>query len=251
MKKLLLTTVFVLMTNAAFAACPITDAQGAPVTPNAASYLHRCHKAMEIMYNPATKTPVWVAENRRAEDVRGTDERNNSFRMDPTLPPEVASRDEDYVRARLGGPEGPPLSRGHMAPSSDFRRDEEAQAQSFYLSNAVPQVQKCNNSGVWATIEEMTRDWTVHYGQTYVVTGPIYGPNPQRIGSGVAVPDAVFKVIYNPVRNQSLAFIVPNVELCKSRPRDFATTQDEVERVTGLEFFPNLSGYGRTDQIWP
>lgn len=248
MKSIILAAAFVLMTSAAFA-CPATDVQGSPVTPNPVVIL--CHKAMEIGYNPALKTPAWVATNRRAEDVKGADDRNHGFRMDPMLPPEMSARDTDYVRARLGDDNGPSLARGHMAPSSDFRRDEEAQAESFYFSNVAPQVQKCNNSGIWSKIEDMVRDWDVHYGQMFVVAGPIYGANPQRIGNGVAVPAAFFKVIYNPVKNQSLAFIVPNVELCSSRPRDFATTQDEVERITGYQFFPKLSGYGRTDQIWP
>jgi endonuclease G len=74
------------------------------------------------------------------------------------------------------------------------------------------------------------------------VTGPIFLTDGYRkLGnSDVGVPDAFFKVILCMNKKpKALGFIYPNEET-SNKMRDCVTTVDEVERVTGIDFFYNL-----------
>lgn len=251
-KKLLLTT---LLSIGAFPAlaCGITATTGAPQSSDHDQLVNVCKIAYQSAYNPATLTPRWVAEYLIKENVQGTNPRIDAFAVDPELrsagvPYPVLS---DYVGARMNGWV---MARGHLAPADDFSSNSAAARQSFYLgSNIMPQVQRCNNSGVWAQIERIVRDWAVGYGEIHVVTGTVYQDGiRETIGANrVAVPSHMFKIIYNPTLKATTAFLVPNVELCGRKPREFLVNQDQVEALTSLKFFPTLQGYARNDIIWP
>lgn len=240
------TLAFGLLSSTAYAgqACHVTEQMGAPIAaPGKDNQLiSLCRMGYQSMYDVTTKTPYWVAEDIVKQNVVGKFVRKESWTNDPDVP-------EPY-RALLSDYKNSGYARGHMAAAANFRRNDAAQAQSYFTSNILPQQQKCNNSGVWSKIEDMTRDWAVSYGELYVVTGGIFSNNPEHIGNGVAIPSHIYKVIYNPVLKKSLAFLVPNKEVCNSVPRDFAVTQDIVETVTKIKFFPNVAGYERTNQIW-
>ena len=248
MKKSLITLAFLLFSAVANASCPATAEMGEPILRehNQQGGLYSlCRLGYHALYNQYTKTSVWVAEVVRRENIKkGKDNREDSFIQDPDLP--------DYARPpKLSDYYRSGYSRGHLAAYSNFSANPEMAKQSFFLTNVVPQVQRCNNSGVWSRIERMVRDWAVHYGELYVVTGPIYNTHGTKfIGSGVEVPTYLYKVIYNPVLNQSVGFIVPNAELCEYSPRHFLVKQHEIEANTGLIFFPNFSGYWISDELW-
>lgn len=237
-----------LVSGAAQASCPVTQMTGEPVTRASKNHYNVCHSAYQVMWDAKTRNPLWVQQWVARDLAQGKVPRG-SFKEDPLLPNELRVSDSEYENARNN--EGMVLARGHMAPADDFSGSVVAKSESFYLSNAVPQVQKCNNSGVWRTIEDVVRDWGVHHGHVLAVTGPLYERNIGEIGNGIKIPTHIWKVVYNPVRNATVAFIVPNTSLCKAKPHEFVTTQDEVERRTGLKFFPNLSGYARGKVIWP
>ena len=81
----------------------------------------------------------------------------------------------------------------------------EAMAQSFSLANMVPQDRK-QNGRPWAKIEEDTRRYVMRaQGDVYVITGPVLGANPPRIGQGVAVPSHLFKLVYDPATGKNWA----------------------------------------------
>lgn len=230
---------FLLSTSTAFA-CDVTDNVGAPTTQ--VPGISICRSGYALLYRPEYKSAFWSAEHILAEDVEGKLDRKNAFQDDPDVPDHLEAQLEDYFKSGY--------SRGHLAPVGDFRRNEQEAEESFYLTNMVPQVQKCNNAGVWSQIEDIVRDWAIHYSQIYVVTGPIYTGEPRFIGDGVRVPDAMFKVIWNPVLRQTLTFVVPNVELCKRKPRQFLASMADVEQITGIKFFPKILAY-ESDALWP
>lgn len=58
--------------------------------------------------------------------------------------------------------------------------------------------------------------------------------------AGIAVPSHLYKVIYDPAAGTAIAFVVPNAAVPESALPQYATTVAEVERLTGLRFFPNL-----------
>lgn len=229
--KTFLLALFLLFPISAFA-CENTAETGEPFA-LAIDGVKICRSGYQLFYRPATRTPVWVAEHIERQEVTGKSEREGQFRQDPSVPQDNQATLDDYV--------GSGYARGHMAPAGNFRSDDREVRESFFLTNVIPQVQKCNNSGVWRTIEKVTRDWAIYYGELYVVTGPIYTNNIiEFIGTGVRVPSGMYKVVYNPGRNEVISFVVPNTELCGAKPKQFVKTLKEVEELTQTVFFPKI-----------
>ncbi len=108
------------------------------------------------------------------------------------------------------------------------------------------------NRGIWKSLEgkirdEISQDDTtnkqVH--SVYVITGPIFTKNPpDRLESGVAIPDEFYKIISFKKGYLStlkaVSFIFPQAPETNDF-MDYVTTIDEIEKLTGLEFFPDLS----------
>lgn len=195
-----------------------------------------CHKGFLLSHDPERKTPVWVIEHLTKEKAAGTLARKDAFKPDPDL---AKGR-----RAELSDYKGSPYDRGHMAPAADMKWDSKAMAECFYLSNMVPQVGKGMNQGIWRILEDKVRDWAISRGEIYIYTGPIYDGNeePKTIGKNkVAVPSALFKIVFSPEDQKAIAFIMPNRSLnIKDMPKYIVNVR-EVENETGLDFFATLS----------
>jgi endonuclease G len=162
--------------------------------------------------------------------------RSDDFVPDPDLAPGKRAEVSDYKDSNY--------DRGHMAPGADMRWDMEAMRQSFYLSNISPQVGPGMNRGIWKQLEEKVRTWAAQRGELYVYTGPIYAPDEPLILIGpnqVAAPTHFYKVIFDPVRVEAIAFIMPNSELRTEDMPHYIVTVGEVEKVTGLNFLGNIT----------
>ena len=183
-------------------------------------------------YNSETKCPNWVAWHLTAEHADGEIAREKSFYEDLDVPAPRATN-EDYRRSGW--------SRGHMCPAGDNKWDEKAMQESNLLTNICPQNQELN-SGVWNVIERDCRKWAKKYGDVYIVCGPILlNKDHETIGlNKVVVPEAFFKVVLrmNP-KPAAIGFVIRNNEGKKKRDQ-FVNTVDEVERITGYDFFPAL-----------
>ena len=113
--------------------------------------------------------------------------------------------------------------------------------QSFLMTNVCP-MHKALNEGGWAKLEEKVREWTVRDSALLVFTGPVINEGDTMLANGrVTVPNAYYKVIMAPcVRpTRAIAFIYPN-GYSNGRLQQYAVSVDEVERRTGLDFFPTL-----------
>lgn len=189
-------------------------------------------KAYIVSYNKDSRIPNWVAWHLIAQHVDGDIPRSNDYREDFDVPAPRATN-EDY--------KGSGWSRGHMCPAGDNKWDATAMSESFLLSNMCPQDASLN-SGVWNKIEFDCRQWAKKYGDLYIVCGPLFlNREHESIGvNKVVVPEAFFKVILclqgSP---KGIGFIVRNNEGKKKRD-SFVNTIDDVERVTGMDFFPSL-----------
>lgn len=192
------------------------------------------HLGYTLSYNSSTKIPNWVAYELTAKEASGTLERGDrSFSMDPKYNRTQAMR-EDYS--------GSGWSRGHMAPAADFRWDSDAMDETFYLTNICPQNSTLNGKD-WNYLEKQVRTWAGKYGRVWVVTGPIVGTGKYgKIGDRkVAVPDSFYKVVlaYKNGEYRSIAFVMDN-DSKRYYLKDCAKTVNEVEQLTGIDFFPNL-----------
>lgn len=193
-----------------------------------------CRTAYALSHNPVRKTADWVAYHLTAEHVHGTEKRSGDFRPDTDLAPNKRAELSDY--------KGSGYDRGHMAPAAAMNWSPQVMSESFLLSNMAPQVGNKMNRGIWRILEEKVRNWTDKRTETYVVTGNIYDKNPPDvIGSNkVAVPTHCYKVIFDPVRVEAIAFIVPNTTSEVSELPNFIVSVDEVEQRTGLDFLSEL-----------
>ncbi len=134
-------------------------------------------------------------------------------------------------------------TRGHMCPAGDCKWDIDVMYESFLYSNCCPPNANLN-TGTWNQIEIACRRWAEKYGEVYVVCGPILFRQEHEVigGNKVVVPEAFFKVILclNDKNPKGIGFICRNTD--GNRKKDlYVNSIKQVERVTGMTFFPNLS----------
>ena len=191
-----------------------------------------CRTAYNLSYNKETLCPNWVAWHLTSEYVDGEWARSNDYREDYDVPAPRATN-EDY--------KGSSWSRGHMCPAGDNKWDADAMSETFLLSNMCPQ-DRSLNSGLWNRIETDCRRWAQKYGEVYIVCGPLfYNKKHETIGENkVAVPEAFFKIILClQGKSKAIGFVVKNNAGTKKKDQ-YVNTVDEVERITGYDFFPSL-----------
>ena len=84
--------------------------------------------------------------------------------------------------------------------------------------------------------------WASKYDGVFVVRGGVLKGNMKTIGSEhVAVPNEFYKVLIdtNSGKVKMIAFLMPHVN--SNKPLyDFVVSVDEIEELTGIDFFPEL-----------
>lgn len=192
------------------------------------------HRYYALAYNEQYELAEWVAyELTRNQLNNNSVRREDSYRSDPKV--ETGSANiQDY--------RGSGYDRGHLLPVADRKFNFEAMDETFYMSNIAPQIHAFNG-GIWRELEELVRDWAIDSRKIYVVTGPILTqPSRKRIGDNkVMVPKAYYKVILDIADPElkGIGFVLPNERSDKSLQL-YAMSIDEVETITGIDFFPDL-----------
>lgn len=190
------------------------------------------HAGYSFVYSEAHEQANWIAYELTKEETVRLFKRSNKFKPDPMVTTGTAT-DSDYKKSGY--------DRGHLAPAADMGWSAQAMTESFYYSNMSPQTPGFNR-GIWKKLEELIRSWAAEYHAVYIVTGPILTDGLPTIGNHkVSVPKYYYKIIleYNDVGKKGIGFIFPN-ESSKEPLQHFAVTIDEVEHVTGIDFFPAL-----------
>jgi len=185
-----------------------------------------CREGYAAGHDPETKGPRWVIERLTLSNFSGPAQRKDNFRADPDL---AKGR-----RAELADYAGSGLDRGHMAAAANMVFSQRAMDESFYLSNMVPQNPGLNR-GQWARLEEEVRSWVSKRETLYVITGPVFRTNRVIGDSSVRVPDALFKVIFDPMRRQGIAFLIPNETVDRFDATIYRVNIEEIETQTGLK----------------
>lgn len=186
-----------------------------------------------VSYNRNWNLPNWVAWELNKNETKGKNDRNDEFTADPDLPKAYQVESYDYS--------GSGYDRGHMCPAGDNHFSTKAMEESFYMSNICPQDHELNK-GKWNDLEIACRRWANRYGEVYIVCGPIIDKRKgKRIGKDheIIVPEKFFKCILitstKPIR--AIGYIFEN----NSSDRPYKTyTIDEIEKMTGMDFFPHL-----------
>ena len=233
MKKLLLSILLLplaLLANPIDDNCPQFVLHGAPVSKITDSqYLCKTNYAIHYRYD--TKTAEYVVEHLTVEAIKGPAKRKDDFRPDPAIAKEHQSQLSDYA--------GKPYDRGHLSPGANNTQNDAIMSESFFLSNMVPQVPN-HNRGIWKQLETYVRNWAIEGKDIYVVSGTIYDADKSlTIGPNkVGVPSSLWKVIVDKNTSKGIGFILPNKPLPVADLSKYATTIDEVEKATGLDFHP-------------
>lgn len=188
--------------------------------------------AYSLSYNYETLCPNWVAWHLTSNHADGEIDCFRGYHEDEDVPQPRATK-EDY--------QDTPWTHGHMCPAADNKWDSIAMRESNLLTNICPQHASLN-SGLWNQIERDCRKWANKYGDVYIVCGPVLlNKEHETIGPNhVVVPEAFFKVILClQGKPKAIGYVVRNNEGTKKRDQ-YINTVDEVERITGYDFFPAL-----------
>ncbi|MGH8448544.1 DNA/RNA non-specific endonuclease [Pseudomonas sp.] len=219
------------------AATPINTA----TVPATMKPLALCSDNFAVLYSQTSRTPLVVVERLNAAQLRNAkgEERTNQFYPDPRIPKGGRAELSDYRGQH------PAVDRGHQSPAADAP-SANAMAQSFALSNMVPQ-DPTNNRKIWSKVESDVRKFAVRAGgNVFVFTGPLFDPGYSTIGTNkVWVPTRLFKLVYDASSKRAWAYVLPNGETRIEKPMDY----DTFVKSTGLKLLGNLpvtGSVGRT-----
>jgi len=202
-----------------------------------------------LEYSPTHHLSRWVAFRFDASN-RGIKVSRKSYNIEPQYPADpdlVGGLSDD---AYFGG-----FQHGHLCASHDRRYSREANDQTFYMSNMMPQ--SSNFNGDYWTIYEnfvQTKGRSDSFADTlYVVKGGTLDQVRQNItvdGNVVPVPQYYWMALLR-VKGSSYAAIgfwmehrddYPEIAASQVNAEilEHAVTIDQLETLTGINFFPNL-----------
>ena len=165
----------------------------------------------------------------------------NGYPFDPVLEEKGLYLDRDYFY-RSG------FDHGHICPSADRQYSYEANKQTFYLSNMQPQYNKFN-AGIWEKLESKIRKWTPRNNEDtlYVCKGGTIDDEEniiKRISGKLIAPKYFFcaLLLKNAMGYRAIGFWMENENIDRSNDKlkIYAKSIDELERITGIDFFCNL-----------
>lgn len=192
-----------------------------------------CSDNFAVLYSEVSKTPLVVVERLTATQLKNAknEKRTNKFYPDPRIPQNYRAELNDYHD------QNPVVDRGHQAPAGDAPT-QNAMAQSFSLSNIVPQ-DPVNNRKMWNKIESDVRKFVKRTnGNVYVFTGPIFNAGHVTVGNNkVWKPIRLYKLIYDETSQRAWAYILPNTsEANVGKPMDYST----FVQITRLNLLDNI-----------
>ena len=204
----------------------------APLTDRPEQIMHR--KGYTASYNSKTRNPNWVAWHLTKDHTYGHNQRKNEAFTEDSDVKAPRATNNDYYNSRY--------DRGHMCPAGDNKWDPQAMAESFLFTNICPQNHGLNKYE-WNDLEIQCREWAREFGAIDIACGPIYDAagDQKTIGHNrVWVPSAFFKVILcRQGTPQAIGFVYRNEGVKQSRA-EAVRSVDEIEHLTGIDFFPAL-----------
>ncbi len=190
------------------------------------------HTHYSLSYSEKHEQAEWVAYELKREHISSNEFKRPYFEIDK----KVRSQSADWRNYKKSG-----YDRGHLCPAGDRRFSRDAFNETFLTSNVTPQNHEFN-SGIWNTLEQKVRYWAKKYDGVYVVTGGILSEDLSGIGyEHVSVPEYFYKVILDRTATppKMIAFLIPHKDSDRSL-KEFVVPTDEIERRTGIDFFPKL-----------
>lgn len=188
-----------------------------------------------LSYNLEYVQPDWVAYTLDLEELNTT----------------TTSRSDDFYEeldviptsAKLSDYRGSGYDRGHLLSSANRTSSEDLNVSTFSVAFNMSPMNHRFNAGLFLKAEDAERDAARQYGELYIVTGPVFSDNMETIGeSEVAVPKEFYKVFLGQDADgewHAVGLILPQ-EYENGNLKPYFVTVDEVEKVTGIDFYPSL-----------
>jgi len=198
-------------------------------------------RSYALSYNNSRGTLNWVAWRTTRDDLGEHLERPD-FEPDPRLPPGFTRVvHSDYTHSGY--------ERGHMVPSADRFGNVEENAETFYMTNIVPQTADVNEF-VWQKLETYARAMVRRGADLYTIAG-VYG-DAGKLKNKVTVPTNCWKIIVVLPAGGGLADInentrviavdIPDIDSIRDDNwRKYRTSVQAIEQKTGYNFFDRLS----------
>lgn len=134
--------------------------------------------------------------------------------------------------------------RGHLVRSEERTINQEANRNTFVLTNIVPQTEDLNR-GPWLDlerwVENVCKDSTY---QMWIVSGPIFDKQFSKLNKKYLIPKFYFKVILIQKPNGSFTkfgVVMPNIQGIRHvKWEKFITPINEIEKASKLKFFDKI-----------
>ena len=189
------------------------------------------HTRFTVSYGEGYELASWVAWQLTPDQARATGTFKEKYNEDPAVTTGSSST-RDYKDAGF--------IMGQLAPPEDMFTSQTAVEETFLMSNAVPQ-KPAFNKYVWKANEKLLREWAKEGNTLYIAAGPVladapfgtFGPNK------VSIPLRYYKVVLDVNGNRAIGFIFRN-NASSGTQKSFATSVDELEKITGIDFFSAL-----------
>jgi len=191
-----------------------------------------CHYSYLTVVDPAAKIPVYVSYTLTPQHALGCLPRTDAFAADASMP--GGATPGDYA--------GTGFDKGHVAPDGDMSFDNQAETESFLMTNMLPQLPSLNR-GIWKLLETSVRGWSYQQNQIFTIyAGPIYGAGDKTIGKGVVVPHGFFKIVIDDTTGAVAAWQFPHAPNQGNLGNDltkFRVPVAQIEQTVGIKFgFP-------------
>ncbi|MFA6832396.1 MAG: DNA/RNA non-specific endonuclease [Bacteroidaceae bacterium] len=205
-------------------------------------------RSYSFLYDKTKRAALWVAYVMQNDGYPDNDAgRSNAWGFDPAIP----TADQPNLTRSYSAVDGVNYDRGHQLASNSRQVSRAQNRQTFYYTNMTPQ-RSTLNQGQWGALEQKEQDWdNIPSTDTlFVVSGPIFGDNPETTmdtsGNACALPSGYYKVIVkahfttpgNCSRVQGVGFYFPTTGWHSWTASTVSI--DEIEAKTGLDFFVNL-----------
>jgi len=221
--------------------CQVHSPYGFPQTSGVQAI---CRQAYLVGYDAAAKLPRFVTYELIPKNALGCVARTNAFAADQSVP--NGPRPDDYA--------GTGYDKGHMSPDGDLSWDQQVEYESFLMTNMSPQAGSLNR-GIWKLLETAVRGWTVQLNQPFTIyVGGIYNAQDKKIGNGVVVPHAFYKIVVNNATGQVAGWMFPHVAPYPNLGNDltkFRMAVAQIQQQAGVQYaFPKNASEVQPGQEW-
>lgn len=199
-------------------------------------------------YDTSTYTSMWVAYPLNSSHM-GSLARLDDWSYNPLI-------STSYQVNLCNSSYNDNYSRGHLIPNASRNGNSTLQAQTFYVTNSVPQIQDNFNGGIWSSLEGALQS-IAKSEEIYIVTGVAFAKEGETRSityttakddtKSVPVPNYFYKVAMKVTKSSSGTVTAASTigfwfehKTYSDSYTNYAVSVDQIEEWTGFDFFVNL-----------